>query len=75
VHLIDDWKYLSTRLWSVRLSLIAAALGGVEVALPMFSDALPRGLFAGLSVGVAVAAAAARLVAQPKLDADTPGTP
>ncbi len=66
MKLIDDWRRVLRRAWSIRLTLLSAALGGVELALPLFSDALPRGAFAALSVAVAVAAAGARLVAQDK---------
>ncbi len=66
VKLIDDWRRVLRRAWSIRLTLLSAALGGVELALPLFSDAVPRNTFAALSVAVAVAAAGARLVAQDK---------
>lgn len=65
MKLIHNWKRILRRAWSVRLTILAAALGGVEMALPLFSDAFPRGVFLLLSMGTTVAAAIARLVAQP----------
>lgn len=65
-QLIPDWKRVLRRAWSVRLSLLGAALGGVEMALPLFSDAFPRNVFLVLAMVVMVGGAVARLVAQPK---------
>lgn len=67
VHLIPQWKRVLRKAWSVRLALLAAALGGVEIALPLFSNAFPRHVFLGLSILVTVGACVARLVAQPKM--------
>lgn len=44
--------------------ILAALLSGVEIILPLFSDAFPRGLFAGLSFAATVGAFVARFVAQ-----------
>lgn len=64
--LIDDWRNVARKAWSIRLVLLAAALGGVELALPLFMDAVPRHVFTALSILVSIGAAVARLVAQPK---------
>lgn len=64
MKLLDNWKAIITKAWSMRLMILAAVLSGVEVVLPFFSEAIPRGTFAVLS-GVTVAGAfVARLVAQ-----------
>lgn len=66
MRLISDWKDVLRKAWSIRLMLLAGALSGAEIALPLaegFVD-MPRGVFAGLS-GLATAAAfVARLLAQ-----------
>ena len=64
--LLPEWKRILRKAWSVRLAIIAAALGGVEMALPLFSDAVPRHVFMSLSILTTVGAALARIVAQPK---------
>lgn len=64
LSLIPDWKSVIRRAWSIRLMLVAGLLSGVEVVLPLFVDALPRGLFAAVSGSVVMLAFAARLVAQ-----------
>lgn len=62
--LIDDWRRVLRRAWSIRLAAVAGVLTAVEAILPMFVADLPRGLFAALSAVVIVAAMIARLVAQ-----------
>lgn len=61
--LISDWRRVLKKAWSVRLMALAAALSGVEVALPFFF-AEPTRLFAVASGVVAMAALFARFVAQ-----------
>lgn len=65
--LIQDWPRIIRKAWSFRLAILAAALGGLEMALPLFSDAVPRHVFLGLSILTTVGAAVARIVAQPKM--------
>ena len=68
MQLIDDWKKLAPRLWSVRLSLLAALASGIEAGISLYLDQRPwAAIVAGL---VSVGAAIARLIAQPKLHAD-----
>ena len=67
MRLIEDWKHVLKHAWSIRLVLLAALLSGLEVILPMFSDVIPRNVFALLSLFVTVAAAVARLVPQPRM--------
>lgn len=64
--LIANWREVLKRAWSVRLMIIAAALSGLEVALPLIDGyvEIPPGAFAALS-GLTVAGAfVARLLAQ-----------
>lgn len=66
MRLLDDWKDVLRRAWSIRLMLVAGLLSGAEIALPLLEGVLPvpRGAFAALS-GIATAAAfVARLMAQ-----------
>lgn len=64
MKLYDNWKTIVKKAWSMRLMAVAAVLSGVEVALPLFVDSLPRGVFAGLSILAVSGAFVARLVAQ-----------
>lgn len=71
MNLVSDWKRLLRHAWSVRLMLLAAILSGIEVALPFFDSALPRGVFAAVSALVVAAAFVARLVAQKSMERRT----
>ena len=64
---IEDARHLWLRLWSVRLALLSALLSAAEVAVPYLAPAAPSHLFAILAGCVALAAAVARIVAQPAL--------
>lgn len=66
--LIPDWKRILRRAWSLRLMVLSGLLSGCEVILPLFVDALPRNVFAGLAMLAAIAGAVARVVAQPAME-------
>lgn len=64
--LVQNWRQVLKRAWSVRLMIIAAILSGLEVALPLIDGfvEIPPGVFAALS-GLTVAGAfTARLLVQ-----------
>lgn len=69
MRLIDDWQWVVTKAWSVRLLLIAAVLSGLEVTIQVviafsITPPIPPGIFAVLSGLVTIAALIARFVAQ-----------
>lgn len=64
MKLYDNWKDILRRAWSIRLMLLAGVLSGCEVILPLFTDAMPRSLFAVLSMLAVSGAFVSRLVAQ-----------
>lgn len=65
-HLLADWRRVLRRAWSVRLALLSAALSAAEFAVPFFAPDRPSRSFAAAAAGLALAAAVARIVAQPK---------
>lgn len=67
MRLIDDFGRVFTKLWSVRLAILAGLLSGVEVILPLFQADFPRGWFAIASFVVTMASIVARAIAQPKI--------
>jgi hypothetical protein len=73
MRLIEDAGRVWHRLWSVRLSVLAAVLGAADAALPFLAPPHASAAFAGLTAMVSLAAAGARLVAQPKLQGDADG--
>lgn len=64
----SDWLRIIRRAWSVRLMLLAALLSGIEVALPFFAEAMPRGWFAVLSFLAVAGAFVTRLLAQKDME-------
>lgn len=69
VRLHSDWRRIIRKAWSFRLIVLAGVLSGVETVIPYLGDFVPeKGIFSGLTVLVTVAAALARVVAQPKME-------
>ena len=66
MKLLNDWKHIARRAWSVRLMLLAGLLSGCEAVLPLVTDALPwpRWLAALVVTAVVMAAFVTRLLAQ-----------
>ena len=70
MRLVQDWKRVLRRAWSVRLNLLAAALTGATAALPAFMGVVPPMWLLALCTIVPLAAAVARLVAQENMRDD-----
>lgn len=70
MELLDDWKKILKKAWSIRLIVLAGLLSGCEIILPMYSESIPRGLFAILTMIVAIGAMVARVTVQKKLTND-----
>lgn len=71
ICLLDDWRRVLRRAWSIRFSLLAAAFTAAEVVVPLFGDvlldAMPRGAFVLLAFAASIGATVARIVAQPEM--------
>ena len=67
LSLLDDWRRVARRAWSIGLSVVAAIFTAAEVVVPLFGDVLPRGVFVLLAFSASIGAAIARLVAQPEM--------
>jgi hypothetical protein len=72
INLVDDWRQVLSKAWSIRFIVLAALLSGFEVILPLYIDMIPRNLFAALSMIATGAAGVARIIAQPKMDQEAP---
>lgn len=68
VKLVPEWPVVLRKAWSVRLQLIAAAFGAVELLVQLLTPYDPSGWFVAMAVLVNIAATIARIVAQPKLE-------
>ena len=58
------------KLWSIRLAMLSACLGALEMSLPLWQGIVPANVFAALSTATAAAAAVARVVKQEALHDD-----
>ena len=58
------------KMWSVRLAILSAALGALELSLPLWQENMPSNVFAMLSTITAAAAAVARVIKQEALSND-----
>jgi hypothetical protein len=67
MRLLPNWQRILLGSWSSRLAIAASVLGCLELLLPLFQDAIPRGPFAIASLVLAILVPAARIVAQPAL--------
>lgn len=76
IELIEDWQAVLSKAWSMKFSIAAAILGGLEVGVQLVQPAgIPNGVFAGIASGVSLAAGIARLVAQKELSGGANGKP
>jgi hypothetical protein len=64
MKLIDDWRAVLGKAWSVRWWAVSAACQAAEMALPLFSDAMPRKWFAGVALLFAAFGMYSRFVKQ-----------
>lgn len=66
MKLIEDWRRVLRRAWSIRMILLAGFFSGLEVAVPFLETLvpLPRGVFALLAFVATNAAFVTRLMAQ-----------
>lgn len=69
--LLDNWREILRRAWSVRFLILAGLLSGLEVALqiaqPIIDPIVPKGLFSALAGLATAAALVARVLAQSNL--------
>jgi hypothetical protein len=68
--LIDDWRRVMRKAWSLRLALMAAVLSALEVGVQLLAPDYPGPWFACGSALLCLAATLARIVAQPRMRAD-----
>jgi len=64
--LLENYKKILKRSWSVRWAVAAGIFSGAEVILPLFVDVIPRSIFAIISFVCVACAIWARLLIQPK---------
>lgn len=72
LRLRADWRHLLRHAWSVRFSLLATLLSGIEAGASALSGAPPFSItvYAALMCVITIAAALARLVAQKNIEGE-----
>lgn len=65
MKLLPEWRRIIRRAWSVRLALLSALLGAIEIGVQLLAASQPTPWFATASALTSFAAAIARIVAQP----------
>ena len=66
MKLVDNWAKVARRAWSVRLAILSAILGAVEIGVQFLAATHQTPWFAFGAAFTSLAAALARIVAQPK---------
>ena len=64
VRLNTEWRTIVRHAWSMRFGAVAVVFSIAEVAVPLYQDAMPRGVFAALSGLSMVGGMIARLLLQ-----------
>lgn len=68
MKLVDDWRAVLRKAWSLKFNAAAALLSAAEVCIALAQPAgIPQGLFAGIGAAVSALAFGARLLAQKEL--------
>lgn len=67
-RLVHNWREILKRAWSVRLSLLVAAMIGLFSIWPAFQTVLPLWLFGLLAVVMSLAIVVARITKQPGIE-------
>ena len=62
-----DWKTIITKAWSIRFLILAIVCQAGEIIVPLYSENLPRHVFALLSISFASLSFYARIIAQKDL--------
>ena len=66
--LIEDWRLVLRKAWSVKFNVAAALFGAAEVVVAIWKpDSMPAGVFAGCAAAVSIFANISRLLAQKEL--------
>lgn len=62
--MIDNWKRELTRLWSIRVTILWAAISGLYAVWDAFEGVLPTWVLVSASITMSVALVAVRLIRQ-----------
>jgi hypothetical protein len=70
--LIEDWKAVLTKAWSVKFNIAATLFGAGEVVVALVQPAsIPNGIFAGIAAVISILSNVSRVLAQKELTSGT----
>jgi hypothetical protein len=68
INLVNDWRAVLGRAWSVKFNIAATLFGAAEVVVAIVQPAaIPNGVFAGIAAAISVLSNVARILAQKEL--------
>lgn len=68
LQLVDDWRAILTKAWSVKFNIASTLFGAAEVAVALVQPVgIPNGVFAGIAALISICSNVARLLAQKEL--------
>jgi len=71
--LIDNWKAVLAKAWSVKFNVAATLFGALEVFVALVQpEGIPNGMFAGIAACISIAANVARILAQQEINHGKP---
>jgi hypothetical protein len=66
--LIEDWKAVIAKAWSVKFNIAATLFGAGEVIVALVQPAsIPNGIFAGIAAVISILSNVSRVLAQKEL--------
>lgn len=66
IRLHDNYRHILRKSWSVKWNIVAGLFAGAEVIVPLFSDVIPRNVFAIISFIAVAGSVWARILVQPQ---------
>lgn len=68
MKLVQNWREILKKAWSVKFNVIASVLAGLEVVVAIWQPAgVPSGVFAGFAGLVSIGSNVARIFAQKEI--------
>lgn len=68
MELVEDWKAILSKAWSVKFNIAATLFGAAEVVVALVQPAsIPHGVFAAIAAVISIGANVSRVMAQKEL--------
>lgn len=64
MRLVEDWKKIVRRAWSIKFAILTLFAALLEVVLPAFTSVVPIGVMAGLAAVSSLLSALTRVLQQ-----------